>query len=116
MLIKLLISFIHFTNFLYILLDHIMHYIPPKICIFFFHVQCLEFYMKQTMLLLEFIEDIVIIEGFESLGLVLNMLQPFINNLLPLQVFVHFNLSLLRLRLYFIFGLVYITNIFFKLL
>jgi len=119
MSIELLISFIPSTYFFYILLDYILHYIPPHICIFLFHYQCFEFYLKQTMLLLEFIvfsKDIVIFERFNAMGLFHNMLQPFINNLLPLQVSIHPCLSLLKLLLYFILGLAYITNIISKLL
>ncbi len=81
----------HFFHTFYIpflyFLDYILHYIPPHICILLFHCQCLEFYMKQTMLFFLFIiffEDIIIIEGFDSLGLLQNMLQPFIKSHPPL--------------------------------
>jgi hypothetical protein len=114
MLVELLNSFIHSTNFLCILLGYILHRIPQKIYILLLHSQCFEFYLKQTMLLLEFIvlsKNIVIVERFDVVSLLQNMLQPFINNFLPLKVFVHLCLFLLKLLLYFMFGLVYITNI-----
>ncbi len=88
--IKLFISFIHFTNFSYILLDCILHYIPPKICILLFHNQCLEFYLKQIMLLFEFIvlsKDIIIVKGFDSLSLLQNLLQSFIKSHIYLCMF-----------------------------
>ncbi len=119
MLVELLISLIHSTNLSNIFLDYILHYIPPQIYILFYHCQCLEFYPKQTMLLLEFIvlsKDTIIIEGFYSLGLLQNLLQPFIKSHLPLQKFIHLCLLLVRLPFYIIFGLVYITNIHFELL
>jgi hypothetical protein len=75
--------------------------------------------LKQTMLFLEFIiffEDNIIVEGFDSLGLLQNLLQPFIKSHSPLQILVHLCLSLVRLPLHFIFGLIYITNILFELL
>jgi hypothetical protein len=71
------------------------------------------------MLLLEFIvlsENTIIVERFDSLGLLQNMLQPFINSYLPLQIYIHLCLFLIRLLLYFIFGLIYITNILSELL
>jgi hypothetical protein len=99
-LCMLFIFLIHSTDFSYILLDYILHYIPPKNYILLFHNQSLEFYLKQTMLLLEFIilsKDIVIVERFDSLGLLQNLLQPSINNHLPLQVSIHFYMLLLKL-------------------
>ncbi len=92
---------------------------PPKICILLLHSQCFEFYLKQTMLFPKFIVlfiDLVIVEGFDALCMFQNLLQPFINSILPLLVFVHLCMSILILLLYFIFGLVYITNILFELL
>jgi hypothetical protein len=71
------------------------------------------------MLIIEFnvlFKDIVIVEGFDSLSLLQNLLQYFIKNHLPLQVSVHLYMSLVGLPLYFIFRLVYITNIFSKFL
>jgi hypothetical protein len=114
----------HFSHTFYrlffnILLDYILHYIPPKIYILIFHNQCLDFYLKQTMLFLEFIiffEDNIIVERFDSLGLFQNLLQPFIKSHLPLQILIHLCLFLVRLPLHFIFGLIYITNILFELL
>jgi hypothetical protein len=52
------------------------------------------------MLLMDFIiffEDTIIVQGFDSLGLLQNLLQPFIKNHLPLQVYVHPCLFLVKL-------------------
>jgi hypothetical protein len=50
-------------------------------------------------------KNIVIVEGFDSMGLLQNLLQYFIKNHPPLYVYVHFYLSLIRLPMYFIFRL-----------
>jgi len=71
------------------------------------------------MLLLEFTifpENTIIIERLDSLGLFQKILQLFNKSHVPLQIFVHLCLPLIRLPLYIILDLIYITNVYVELL
>jgi hypothetical protein len=108
--LSFLVPFVDLSN---IILDNILYYIPPQIYIFFLHWQCLEFYLKQSIMLLEltiFCEDTIIIERFYSLGLLQKFLQLFIKGHLLLQISIHLCMHVVNLPLYVIFGLIYITN------
>jgi hypothetical protein len=57
-----------------------------------------------------FFKEIVIIERLDSLGLIQKFLQLFIKSHMPLQI-VHLCLLMVKLPLYLIFSLIYITNV-----